>query len=609
MSRPAPDRAFAAPYGAFPAARHEQWRALAAEEVGEGSGWDPAAALFTADDQVAEALVPRPLVLRERPAGLAEPSWCVLEEIGGPEAELGARVAEAMAGGAHGVRLVAPPEGLDDWVRMLRGLEPKAAGELRWHLVGPRAAGAARALAETLGTGGTRPWLSIADDPPSQGKAGLEPAAEDRRARAVVWHLEQGFDGPAWHVDASYVHRAGGGEALELGALLAGWVHALRSLEARGVDGGATFGRASFHLELGRDWLNQAAKLRAARWLFERVRSHLGLPGGSPWVVAATSLLGHSRIDPWSNALRSGAAAIAGALGGADALVVRAYDALAGQPSARGRRLARGTQLVLAQEGGLGRVADPLGGSFAVEARTRALAEAAWEVFREIEADGGLSAVLGNGSLLRRAREEAAPRAAALARRRARLVGVNGFLPPPDAEVLTRGAAKGGSGGWPTCREAEPFEELRERGAALRREGRLPAVLVLGLGPRAEHRARAETCRELFGLGGFEVGYQAGADAAAAEASARRWLSERPAGPRPLICLAAANERLSALAEQLCRALAELGPQLFVVSPPAELQGALGAFGAQALDPGADLFELLEPHLAARELPSKEVGR
>jgi len=75
-------------------------------------------------------------------------------------------------------------------------------------------------------------------------------------------------------------------------------------------------------------------------------------------------------------------------LGGADAITTLPYDAAWGGHSSRGRRVARNTQAVLGQESRLGQIADPMGGSYALEALTEALARAAWDLFRRLDGTG-----------------------------------------------------------------------------------------------------------------------------------------------------------------------------------------------------------------------------
>jgi methylmalonyl-CoA mutase len=105
------------------------------------------------------------------------------------------------------------------------------------------------------------------------------------------------------------------------------------------------------------------------------------------------------------------------------------------------RRLARNTQLVIAEESQLYRFADPAAGSGAVETLTDALAERAWRRFRHIEAAGGILKALASGSLQG---EIAAMREARLARFAdggIEMIGVNAFVAADDAPLPATAAA------------------------------------------------------------------------------------------------------------------------------------------------------------------------
>ena len=91
------------------------------------------------------------------------------------------------------------------------------------------------------------------------------------------------------------------------------------------------------------------------------------------------------------NLLRATAAAFGAAIGGAAGIEVLPFDEAGGSATALSRRLARNTNLVLKHEAWLCAVADPAAGSAYVESLTGELAERAWALFREVEAQGRLA--------------------------------------------------------------------------------------------------------------------------------------------------------------------------------------------------------------------------
>ena len=117
----------------------------------------------------------------------------------------------------------------------------------------------------------------------------------------------------------------------------------------------------------------------------------------------------------------------AAGLGGANAVTVLPYTAALGLPDRFARRTARNTQLILIEESNLARVADPAGGSGAVEALTNDLCVAAWAQFQEIEAAGGLGAALETGLIQAQVAKVRAERESAIATRQEPLTGTSEF--------------------------------------------------------------------------------------------------------------------------------------------------------------------------------------
>ena len=87
---------------------------------------------------------------------------------------------------------------------------------------------------------------------------------------------------------------------------------------------------------------------------------------------------------------------MAAVLGGTQSLHTNSFDEAVALPTDFSARIARNTQLVLAEESGITNVADPLGGSYYVEALTAELADKAWALIEEVEALGGMTAAVAD---------------------------------------------------------------------------------------------------------------------------------------------------------------------------------------------------------------------
>jgi methylmalonyl-CoA mutase len=132
-------------------------------------------------------------------------------------------------------------------------------------------------------------------------------------------------------------------------------------------------------------------------------------------------------MDAWTNMLRLTVAGFGAAAGGADAIVLGTFTDALGHPGALARRQSRNAQLVLMEETGLGRVVDPAGGAWAIEAMTDQLARTGWTAFQAIEAEGGLLAALASGRIAAEAAASLAARRAALADKSDKMIGVTMF--------------------------------------------------------------------------------------------------------------------------------------------------------------------------------------
>jgi len=221
------------------------------------------------------------------------------------------------------------------------------------------------------------------------------------------------------------------------GLALATAVAHLRALAARGVPPDATARRLHFELAVDRDVFTELARIRALRVVWAKALAALGVPADQmapAYVHAVVAGRGLTRQDPWVNFLRGTTGTFAAIVGGADAITTPAFDVRLGVSDGLGRRIARNTQSILGEESHLGRVLDPAGGSYALESLTDQLARRMWDVFREVEGQGGMVAAVTGGWVGDRVRSEAGARAAALADGDLPVLGV-GVYPPTD-EVL-----------------------------------------------------------------------------------------------------------------------------------------------------------------------------
>ena len=317
--------------------------------------------------------------------------------------------------------------------------------------------------------------------------------AGHRGVRAIT------VDGPAFH-------NLGANATWELAGSIAAAVAYLRVLTESGITVGEALRQISFRLAADDDQFMTIAKMRAARQLWARVAEVVGDPeGGAAVLHAETSLPMMTQRDPWVNMLRGTLAAFGAGVGGADTVLVYPFDVaipggFPGVAAGFARRIARNTQLLLLEESHVGKVLDPAGGSWFVEDLTEQLAQQAWQHFQAIEARGGF--VDAGDYVADQIAEIAAQRADDIAHRRTAITGVNEFpnLSEPPLPQEDSQAAVG------LVRYAAEFEALRDRSDVyLARTGSRPKVLLLPLGPLAEHNIRATFAANLLASGGIEA--------------------------------------------------------------------------------------------------------
>ena len=140
-----------------------------------------------------------------------------------------------------------------------------------------------------------------------------------------------------------------------------------------------------------------------------------------------TSGVSLTEQDPYNNIVRTAVEAMAGVLGGTNSLHTNSFDEALALPTAFAARIARNTQLILAEEAGLTHVVDPLGGSYYVESLTHAVATAAQALIDEVEAMGGMTKAVEAGLPKLRIEESAARRQARIDRGEEVIVGVNKY--------------------------------------------------------------------------------------------------------------------------------------------------------------------------------------
>ncbi len=189
--------------------------------------------------------------------------------------------------------------------------------------------------------------------------------------------------------------------------------------------------RLSFFFDSHNNFFEEIAKFRAARRLWAHVmRDHFGAKKERSWMcrfhthTAGCSLTAQ---QPLNNVVRTTIQALAAVLGGTNSLHTNSLDEALALPTEEAARLALRTQQILAHETGVPQVADPLGGSYFVEALTNEMEEGARKYFEKIDAMGGMITAIERGFPQKEIQESAYHYQKAVESKENIVVGVNEF--------------------------------------------------------------------------------------------------------------------------------------------------------------------------------------
>lgn len=354
-------------------------------------------------------------------------------------------------------------------------------------------------------------------------------------------------------VDATVWHNAGAGDVHEMAWALATGVEYVRALVDQGLNVDEAFDTINFRVSATTDQFATIARLRALRTCWARIGEVFEVAADKRGARqhAVTSWREITRDDPYVNVLRGTIECFGAAVGGAEAVTVLPFDTAWGLPTGFSRRIARNTQIVLAEESNIGRVNDPAGGSWYVENLTKALAEAAWAEFQAVEAAGGMVAALAAGRMTSELEKVVAERTKRLATRKQPITGVSEFPKidetAPDSRPRPEAPA---AGGLEWHRDSEVFEGLRDRVA-----GSDAKVFLACLGARRDFGGREGFASNFFHVAGLPTPSSEGGEPADV---VKAW---QEAGSPKVACLCSSAKVYATQALPVAKALKEAGAE------------------------------------------------
>ncbi|MGZ5713143.1 MAG: methylmalonyl-CoA mutase [Caldimonas sp.] len=242
-------------------------------------------------------------------------------------------------------------------------------------------------------------------------------------------------------ISGYHIQEAGANQALELALTLADGREYVRTAIAKGLDVDAFAGRLSFFWAIGMNFYLEIAKMRAARGLWHRIMAEFKPKQAKSSILRThcqTSGWSLTAQDPYNNVVRTTIEAMAAVFGGTQSLHTNALDEAIALPTEFSARIARNTQLVIQEETHITSIVDPWAGSYAMEALTQEMADAAWKIIEEVEAMGGMTKAVQSGWAKLKIEASAAEKQARIDSGRDTIVGVNKYKLAEEAAIDAR---------------------------------------------------------------------------------------------------------------------------------------------------------------------------
>ena len=190
--------------------------------------------------------------------------------------------------------------------------------------------------------------------------------------------------------------------------------------------------RLSFFFNAHSDFFEEIAKYRAARRIwYKTMRDRFGAKNERSWALrfhTQTAGCSLTAQQPYNNVVRTALQALAAVMGGTQSLHTNSLDEAWALPTEFAATLALRTQQIIAHESGVTNTADPLGGSYFVEALTDEVERGAWDYVEKIDALGGMVAAIERGFPQREIAEAAYRYQVAVDRKEKIVVGVNDYI-------------------------------------------------------------------------------------------------------------------------------------------------------------------------------------
>ena len=239
-------------------------------------------------------------------------------------------------------------------------------------------------------------------------------------------------------ISGYHMQEAGANQVQELAYTLADGLEYVKTALERGLEIDDFAPRLSFFWSIGMNFFMEVAKMRAARFMWSEMISKFNPKNPKSLALRThcqTSGVSLTEQDAYNNVVRTTVEAMAAVFGGTQSLHTNSFDEALALPTSFSARIARNTQLILAEETGITNVIDPLAGSYYVESLTSSMITEAKKLMLEIEDAGGMVKAIELGIPKMRIEESSAKRQARVDSKEETIVGVNKYQPTEKQDI------------------------------------------------------------------------------------------------------------------------------------------------------------------------------
>ncbi|WP_308990942.1 methylmalonyl-CoA mutase family protein [Mariniflexile litorale] len=301
---------------------------------------------------------------------------------------------------------------------------------------------------------------------------------------------------------------AGSNQVQEVAYTLNSLVYLIEQCLYKDISVQSVFNNLHVQLAIGSEYFVEIGKFRAFNSLLHEIAKKYGVTNFKHSLTAKTSIWSKSVTDAHTNLLRATTEAMSAILGNTDGVLIDAYDKEFNEASDFSNRIAGNISTILKEESYLGKVANPVDGSYYIEEVSTKIADKALYLFKAIEAQGGFYKAFESEYIQQQIAEIRQEKIKLISQRRLPMVGVNKYpnlMETVPSKVLSSQVIANPKVLTPRRASLE-IEALRKVTEQIVDEtGKRPVVELTSFGNLTMRKARAAFSYDFIGVSGFKI--------------------------------------------------------------------------------------------------------